>query len=164
MRPLRDTDRISMYLRRNYMFLAFVGASRQFLGSIYYHALMKIFRALAALGLAVSFLVPDIALAANTWRAQDPCGMMVCCCPTMCKMARKGRLACRMQGRHGCGIRSASERASLSPLSFLNLLSGRTPYALLRVDVCTLGFVPSIAHLWHSAVRSLLDKPPAVLS
>lgn len=58
--------------------------------------------------------LPEAARAANAIKNQNPCGMLVCCCPEMCKRARQAKLRC-LEDRDRCGglVRNVPVRRTL---------------------------------------------------
>jgi hypothetical protein len=110
------------------------------------------------------FVLPHAALAASSLKSGDPCGMVICCCPTMCKMVKKRAPVCHLSGPVDCGIKSKTA----SP-------DGIAPYAHEHTRIALTLAPPAYPapDLWislrtqpidmYSAERSPLDRPPSVL-
>src|ERR1700689_5361496 len=88
-------------------------------------------RLIGVLLLIVSFLTPDVALTMQNGRPQNACGTMVCCCPQMCKRAKKKLLSCRRNERESCGVKAGlASSLSYSNDSIISRVGNSTCFSL----------------------------------
>ena len=125
---------------------------------------MKTLALLMALFLLAGVVMPAAAAFVSYQRTENPCGMVFCCCPRMCKMLKHKKLVGQACDGRNCGINSASSADILFP----------SPLAELRIMIVSGVFTdshprnsilrPDAWQPFDSAVRFPLDKPPPFLS
>jgi hypothetical protein len=125
---------------------------------------MNVWRRIGVIFLIASFLMPDVGLTMQTWRTQDPCGMIICCCPHMCKMAKKHTFNCHRNSRESCGIKTGST----SPFSYSN------DSLIAQVGIAAGDLMPAPSPEFRASFEerlrvpsdqsARLEKPPAFLS
>jgi len=125
---------------------------------------MKYLALLLAFVIFSGVVMPAAASFVSYQRAQDPCGMLFCCCPQMCKMIKHKKLACAMVDGRSCGIRSASSAVSLSPFSLAALRVMIVSNSLIDSQSEHSSFPAEAKQSFNLANRSPLDKPPPFLS
>jgi len=108
--------------------------------------------------------MPAAAAFVSYQRAQDPCGMVFCCCPQMCKMIKHKKFASQMCDNRSCGMRSASSAVSLSPFSLAALRVMIVSNSLIDPQSINSKVPPERKQSFNPADRSPLDKPPPFLS
>jgi hypothetical protein len=126
---------------------------------------MKRWRGIWAFILIAGFLAPDVVIAMRTLAAHNPCGKLICCCPVMCKHAKKEDAHCHRTSDTRCGIKTATSQDAF-------LVSEHLPAPTFRIVSITTQSPPS-SWMTQSATSFLflpdahdlsLDKPPATLS
>lgn len=78
---------------------------------LYTHIMMRLRRTWSLL-LILGMFAPDMAFSWKYWQNEDPCGMVVCCCPERCLKLKKAGLRCRMSGVSSCGIKTTQSTES----------------------------------------------------
>src|ERR1700749_1719773 len=119
---------------------------------------MKSLTLLLALLVFSGVVMPTATAFAAYQRAENPCGMVFCCCPQMCKMLKQKKLAGQMCERHHCGIKSASAAVSLSPFSVVDLRTAILSDSLADIHSMNSTLSPGAWRTFASAGRSALDK------
>jgi hypothetical protein len=124
---------------------------------LFKNSLLRLFIAAILSG----FVLPNVSLALSALRSEDPCGMVLCCCPQMCKMAKKRAAYCKVTGPVTCGIKvAAKSNAAIAPHSveYARIALTGPPDSLLS-NIQVTWLMESLV-FFNSHTRSPLDKPP----